>query len=207
MRNLPLLFSGIFFCMAFSWSVLVLIPSKQFGLLTPVALEEGDPKYPEAIVGVAQQGKQAYMDLGCMYCHSQQVRRKGYGADYERGWGDRKSVARDYIRDDRVQLGTMRTGPDLFNIGDRPNDAQWHHKHLYDPQITSPGSNMPPFAFLYKIQKKGEHSAPNALQNIPEQYAPEEGYEVVPTPRAEAVVAYLLSLKHNYELPESRNSQ
>ncbi len=64
---------------------------------------------------------------------------------------------------------------------------------------------MPAFAFLYKKQKIEDAPSPNAL-NFPKGYAgaPESGYEVVPTDRAEALVDYLLSLKINYELPESK---
>jgi cytochrome c oxidase cbb3-type subunit 2 len=35
------------------------------------------------------------------------------------------------------------------------------------------------------------------------EYAPERGYEIVPTRRAEALVEYLLSLKIDYSLPEA----
>lgn len=206
MKNLPLLFVGIFFCIAFSWTGLILSSHVQYGALEPVALEEGTEAYPQAPVGLAHQGKQEYISQGCMYCHSQQVRPKGYGADFERNWGPRNTVARDYIMQERVLLGTSRTGPDLANVGGRTLTRDWHHQHLYDPQITSPGSVMPPFRYLYKLQPiKGEPS-PNAI-TFPKDYPspPPEGYEVVPTRRAEALVEYLLSLKIDYELPEARN--
>lgn len=201
MNRLPLLFLGIFFCLAFSWTGLVLIPHLTTGNLKPIAAEEGEHPMPGKVPGLAAQGQQEYMNLGCMYCHTQQVRTKGIGADAIR-YGDRKSVPRDYIRDPRVQLGTMRTGPDLHNIGDRPNNADWHHKHLYNPQITSPGSIMPHFAYLYRVQEIGDKPSPDAL-DLPDAFAPPKGYEVVPTERANVLVAYLLSLKHSYPLPES----
>jgi cytochrome c oxidase cbb3-type subunit I/II len=38
-------------------------------------------------------------------------------------------------------------GPDLHRIGGRyPN--LWHYEHMRDPRSTSPGSNMPTYAFL-----------------------------------------------------------
>ncbi|WP_269537272.1 cbb3-type cytochrome c oxidase subunit II [Cerasicoccus fimbriatus] len=209
MKNLPLLFFGIFFMLAFSWSGLILSSVIQFGDLKPIALNEGETPMPIARVGVAQQGKEIYINQGCLYCHSQQVRRKGFGADWERGWGDRQTVPRDYILQERVLLGTSRTGPDLMTIGQRQPSADWHHLHLYNPQITSPGSIMPPFRYLYKTQKIGDAPSPNAL-NIPDTFAdeqPPEGYEIVPTERAEQLVEYLLSLKLDYELPESRFAQ
>ena len=177
----------------------------------PGNLNFGEPMYPQAPVGLAQIGKQVYIEQGCMYCHSQQVRPKGFGADFERGWGERQAVARDYILQDRVLLGTMRTGPDLMNVGDRgisQDDGSWHHLHLYNPQITSPGSTMPPFAFLYEKQPIQGAGSPNALAFEPgSEDAPEEGYEIVPSDRAIALVAYLKSLTFRYDLPEAKMAE
>lgn len=209
MKNLPLLFCGIFFCLAFSWTGLILSSQLQFGSLMPTAVEEGDTAvFPRRPSGLAEQGKAVYISLGCMYCHSQQARMKGFGADFERGWGDRQSVPRDYVWQKRVLLGTMRTGPDLMNVGQRLTAADWHHLHLYDPQITSPGSLMSPFPYLYEVKKVGEIPSPDALR-FPPNYAkaPPAGYEVVPSHRARVLVEYLLSLKLDYELPEAKFSQ
>ncbi|MGE9293027.1 MAG: cbb3-type cytochrome c oxidase subunit II [Puniceicoccales bacterium] len=243
MKNLPLLFAGIFFCLAFSFSGLILSSLIQYGHLEPVTEFVNDPNSGEQIpgafveldvdgdgkpdqlvaginqpdeqtfpipsVGLAQQGKELYISMGCLYCHSQQVRRKGFGADFERGWGDRQTVPRDYILQQRVLLGTSRTGPDLMSIGMRQPSAEWHHLHLYNPQFTSPGSIMPPFRFLYETRKVGDTPSPDAL-NIPDNFPgekPPAGYEVVPTDRAKQLVAYLMSLQLNYELPESRFSE
>lgn len=225
MKNLPLLFCGIFFALAFSFTGLILSSHIQLGSLTQttetlvpsdadpsvMVMAEGEPLYPANPVGLAQQGKQEYISLGCMYCHSQQVRRSEFGADIERGWGPRQTVARDYILQDRVLLGTMRTGPDLAHLGGRyAGDAgrDWNHLHLYNPQIVSEGSTMPPFAFLYDVRKVDGVPSKNALTFPPDSpYAPEAGYEVVPTRRAVALVEYLLSLKINYSLPEAPISE
>lgn len=221
MKNLPLLFCGIFFALAFSFVGLVLTSHIQLGSLTQttqtlvpsdddptvMVVVEGDPLYPSKSVGLAQQGKQEYISLGCMYCHSQQIRRADFGADIDRGWGPRQTVARDYIMQERVLLGTMRTGPDLAHLGGRyAGDAgrDWNHLHLYNPQIVSKGSTMPPFAFLYETREIDMEISSNALVFPPEsKYGPKQGYEVVPTRRAEALVEYLLSLKINYSLPEA----
>lgn len=218
MKNLPLLFCGIFFALAFSFSGLILTSHMQLGSLTQttetlvpsdddetvMVMAEGEPLYPAKPVGLAQQGKDVYISMGCIYCHSQQVRRADFGADIERGWGPRQTVARDYILQDRVLLGTMRTGPDLAHVGGRPLNADWHHLHLYNPQITSEGSTMPPYAFLYETREIDGAPSADALQFPPDsEYAPEAGYEVVPTRRAVALVEYLMSLKINYSLPEA----
>ncbi len=216
MKNFPLFFCGIFFTLAFSWAGLVLIGHNQLGSLTTTTERidgetggpvKGNPLYPVSSAGMAMQGKQVYMSMGCFNCHTQQVRRQGLGADYERGWGDRQTVARDYIREERVLLGSYRIGPDLRDVGSRLPESEWHHLHLYNPQITSEGSIMPPFGFLYETRKiKEEIPSPKAL-NLPEEYLAPEGHEVVPTRRAEALVAYLMSLRLDYSLPEAQLTQ
>lgn len=205
MKRMPTLFFGIFLTLALSWSGLILSSFLGMGSLQPTAVEEGELPYPRERSGDARRGREVYADLGCIYCHSQQVRRKGFGADYERGWGDRQTVARDYILEPRVMLGTSRTGPDLTAVGQRRN-SEWQHLHLYNPQITSPGSIMPPFRYLYRIQPIGEKPSSDALMIPPTSPddQPPEGYEIVPTERAKQLVAYLNSLRLDYELPESR---
>jgi len=204
MNRAPLIFLGIFFTLAFSWTGIILTNQLTYGKLQPIVDETENKSYPEALPGLAAQGKLVYQDLGCIYCHSQQVRRPGFGADDKRGWGDRQSVARDYIREGRVLLGTMRTGPDLRNIGARQTSRDWHMLHLYDPQITSKGSIMAPFPFLFETRKIVGQPSPKAIK-LPAPHTPAAGYETVPTPRAEALVAYLVSLKDTYAYPETRN--
>lgn len=221
MKNLPLLFCGIFFALAFSFTGLILSSHKQLGSLTRttetlvpsdndptvMVMPEGEPLFPAMPGGIEQQGKEVYISMGCIYCHTQQIRRADFGADIDRGWGPRQTVARDYITQDRVLLGTMRAGPDLANVGGRifqQGGRDWHHLHLYNPQITSEGSTMPPFAFLYEEREIDGAASKDALKFPPDsKYAPAAGYEVVPTHRAKALVEYLLSLKINYSLPEA----
>ncbi len=215
MKNIALLFCGILFTIAFSYTGLILASQLQFGSLLQTTAEldedgkqiEGDPLFPRRESGVALQGKQVYIELGCIYCHSQQIRREGYGADIDRGWGLRATVARDYIMQGRVLLGTMRTGPDLAHVGGRfagDGGREWHHQHLYNPQLTSKGSIMPPYPFLYEVREIEGQPSPNAVK-IPADspYSPGPGFEVIPTRRAVALVEYLLSLKVDYSLPEA----
>ncbi len=215
MKNIALLFCGILFTIAFSYTGLILASQLQFGSLLQTTAEldedgkqiEGDPLFPRRESGIALQGKDVYIDLGCIYCHSQQIRREGYGADIDRGWGLRATVARDYIMQDRVLLGTMRTGPDLAHVGGRfagDGGREWHHQHLYNPQLTSKGSIMPPYPFLYEVREIQGQPSPDAVK-IPADspYSPGPGYEVIPTRRAVALVEYLLSLKVDYSLPEA----
>lgn len=124
------------------------------------------------------------------------------GGDIARGWGLRQSVAADHLYDTPVQLGSIRVGPDLANIGVRAPDAQWQLLHLYAPQSMTKGSGMPSFKFLFEVRKVGATPAPDAL-NLPPKFAPAAGYEVVPTPAANELVAYLLSLRENVPLYEA----
>jgi cbb3-type cytochrome oxidase cytochrome c subunit len=116
------------------------------------------------------------------------------GPDLARGWGQRRSVAEDYLFDNPVMLGSQRIGPDLANIGVRQPNAQWHLLHLYLPTSEVKGSTMPPYRFLFAKRKIQRQRSPDALA-LPPEGATDPGYEVVPTPEAHALVAYLLSLR------------
>lgn len=202
MNYAPLVFLGIFLTLASSWCGLVLAPYLQYGGLSDTKIEDTGRYYPQDKFGLSWKGRELYRVNGCIYCHSQQVRPAGFGADIERGWGKRRSVSRDYLYDKPVFLGTMRTGPDLANIGARQSSTDWHLSHLYDPQITSKGSIMPPYRFLFEKRKTGAKPSPDALK-LTAEFAPASGYEIVPTENAHALVAYLISLRADANLPEA----
>jgi cytochrome c oxidase cbb3-type subunit 2 len=121
------------------------------------------------------------------------------GPDIARGWGMRQSVAEDYLYDQPVQLGSLRAGPDLANIGVRAPDANWQLTHLYAPSGVVKGSTMPPFRYLFELRIIGATPSPDALQ-FPKEFALPAGYEVVPKPEAKQLAAYLLSLRANAPL-------
>lgn len=210
MNNGPLLFFGIFLTIAFSWSGIVLtnlVQQTDVGATRPHFDATMGTVGPTPPSGEARQGARVYQDLGCFFCHTQQVRREGFGSDIARAWGERQSVSRDYIYDERVMLGTMRTGPDLRNIGARQTDRNWHYVHLFNPRITSERADgsysvMPQYPFLFEQRKIVGERSTEALV-LPAAYAPPDGYEIVPTPRAQALVAYLLSLRTDYTPPEA----
>jgi len=120
------------------------------------------------------------------------------GPDIARGWGMRQSVAEDFLHDNPVQLGGLRAGPDLSNIGARA-DANWQLLHLYAPQSVVKGSTMPPFRYLFEVRKIGREPSSNALK-LPPEFAPPAGYEVLPKPEAVELAAYLSSLRANVPL-------
>jgi cytochrome c oxidase cbb3-type subunit 2 len=204
MNRIAIMFLGIFAVLGLSWTGLVLSNQLSYGSLTPYVSKNDNKAYPEQLPGVAAQGKQVYQDLGCVYCHTQQIGPPGASADIKRGWGVRQSMARDYVREDRVLLGSLRAAPDLRNIGarkpeaNRAYDAAWHLKHLYDARLTSPGSNMPSYGYLFETRKIVGEPSPEAVSFA----TAVAGYEIVPTERANALVAYLLSLKDTFNYPE-----
>ncbi len=198
-----MLFLGCVLTFGSAWLGLVLAPYVQLDREQPLTNDLTNTTYPQPATGIVADGRDIYRANGCMYCHSQQVRPQEFGNDIERGWGSRRSVSRDYIYNRPIMIGTMRTGPDLANIAVRQPSADWHHKHLYNPQMMVPGSIMAPFAFLYDTRKIVGEPSEDALQ-LTGSYAPPDGYEVVPTYEADALVAYLLSLDQSYDLPEAR---
>lgn len=201
MRNGLLFFAGLFAALAFSWAGVVLWPNYQLGRLAPMFDENEGKAFPQRTPGIAAQGRLVYEDLGCAACHTQQVRRPGFGADKERGWGDRQSVARDYIYDTSVQLGESRVGPDLANVGGRktPYDAEDLYKLLY-----AGAGGMPSYKFLFERRVLGDRQSSDYALALHGNLAPAPGTEIVPTPAGRSLVAYLLSLNHPYEYPEAR---
>ena len=194
---------GIFFTIAASVTGLVIIPNWQFQELKPVIKSTG-LQYPERLFGDAHKGREIYISQGCIYCHSQQVREKNYGGDIRRGWGIRRSVPRDYIFDRPHQLGTMRTGPDLANIGARQPSSDWHALHLYDPQITSKGSVMPRFNYFFdEVRADAATRLPGAAIKIPEGYTRNDVKYIVPNERGLQLIAYLKRLNQSFPLPEA----
>jgi len=124
------------------------------------------------------------------------------GADIARGWGARQSVAADYLYDQPVQLGSLRAGPDLANLGVRQPDLKWQLQHLYAPKSLIKDSTMPAYRFLFELRKVGAAPTPAAL-NLTGEFAPPAGFEVVPTPAAVHLAAYLVSQKANVPLYEA----
>jgi cytochrome c oxidase cbb3-type subunit II len=196
----PFLFLATFFTLAVSWLGFVLAPQLQLGNQQQVESRTTGDVYPHMRAGMARQGEQVYRANGCNACHTQQVRYKGFGGDYQRGWGGRdaivQSVNEDYLYDRPAMLGTQRVGPDLANIGLRQTNETYLLLHLYNPQLTVPKSVMPPFRYLFEKRKL-------AAGQKPSEYAlpsdTEKGYEIVPKDEARELAAYLLSL-HSDEL-------
>lgn len=133
------------------------------------------------------EGRVVYAANGCGYCHTQQVRPLAE----DRTFG-RPSAPGDFAYQTPELLGSERTGPDLTNVGVRRGSDVWQYMHLYNPRSVVPESIMPSFAWLFRVVP----TAPPGVTTvpIPPAYAPAHGV-VVPTQKAQALVAYLLSLR------------
>ncbi|MDP4623558.1 MAG: cbb3-type cytochrome c oxidase subunit II [Akkermansiaceae bacterium] len=204
MSKFRYIFIGFMLTFLSSWVGLVLMPVWGLGNFEQTPDPATGEMIPPKLSSLEKEGRDVYIANGCVYCHSQQVHPARVRTDIARGWGVRRTVARDYMNQEVAQMGTMRTGPDLSNIGVRNPSETWHYLHLYNPQITSKGSNMPPFTFLFETKKKDpENPAKDAL-NLPEGFGPGADYEVTPSHEMRALVAYLQSLKLSaYEIPEA----
>jgi cytochrome c oxidase cbb3-type subunit 2 len=200
-----LIYAGVLFTILASMFGLVFEPERQLGgqelaevVVDPVLGTMGE--YPVPLDYNAELGRKVYQSMGCVYCHSQQVRPEGFGADIDRGWGTRRTVSRDYLFDSPHLLGTMRTGPDLANIAVRQPSYEWHHLHLYDPRITSPGSIMPSFRFMYrKGQLRAREKLPRGAIALPET----NGEYIFPKSQAGQLYSYLMTLNKSAPLPEA----
>ncbi|MEM6709225.1 MAG: cbb3-type cytochrome c oxidase subunit II [Pseudomonadota bacterium] len=180
--------AGAAMILLFAALMIVVMPSVQ--LQSASQPPEGLKPYSP----LAAEGRQVYISLGCVYCHSQQPRDPSLGPDYERGWG-RPSVPGDYAYDSPHLLGTMRTGPDLLNIAVRQPSQDWQLTHLYNPRSVMAWSIMPAYPFLF--EHRDEALPDDVVVQLPPDYAPDTGV-IVAKADAIALVQYLLELDRTY---------
>ncbi len=180
--------SGAMVILGGATALMVVVP---YMLLKNIEAPAGLKPYTE----VQLAGRQVYIANGCVYCHSQQPRDIKQAPDALRGWG-RASVAADYAYDTPHLLGTMRTGPDLLNIGARQPSKDWHLGHLYQPRAYTPGSIMPPYPYLFEV-RQGQAKPGETVITLPPAFA-KPGEVVVAKPEALALVSYLIGLDRTY---------
>ena len=194
--DLTRLIAGALAIVTFSIVALVVMPY----FLTR---QTAQPVKPAPYTTAQQAGRAVYIANGCIYCHSQQPRDPSIAPDQQRGWG-RPSVPADYVHDQPHLLGTMRTGPDLFNIAVRQPSRDWHLGHLYQPRAYMAQSIMPAYPFFFE-ERTGTAQAGEVVVTLPPGAAP-AGVRVVARPEAIALVDYLLSLDHTYPVRTGRNA-
>ena len=187
MENEVKLAAGAMVALGVATAALVVLPYVQVRDIKP---PEGLKPYTSAEL----RGRNVYIANGCVYCHTQQPRDRNLGPDHLRGWG-RPSVPGDYTYDKPHLLGSMRTGPDLFNIGVRQPSADWQLGHLFQPRGYVKESTMPSFPFLFDIKDKADKD--EVVVHLPPDVQP-QGKVVVAKPEVLDLVKYLQSLKRNY---------
>ncbi len=209
-----------------AWLAMVVVPFIKMRNLAPVQLTEAADGatgifYPKRTGRVAN-GAEVYAENGCYLCHTQLVRPTYAGNDlYRPDWGGLKSDgdrgdtrretnAYDFFGEKFAQIGVVRMGPDLSNLGRRvesiyavgKNPADWLYAHLYNPRLSPDRwkSTCPSYRFLFEERKiKGSRSA-DALS-----FGSSEDTEIVPDSDAKALVSYLLSMKKDQAVPASLN--
>ena len=114
-------------------------------LIPTVLIESNMPKLASVkpLTALEQHGRDLYVAEGCYTCHSQMIR--PFRAETER-YGE-YSKPGESAYDHPFQWGSRRIGPDLARVGAKYPDL-WHVRHMEDPRSTSPGSIMPPYAWL-----------------------------------------------------------
>ncbi|HEU5396606.1 MAG TPA: cbb3-type cytochrome c oxidase subunit II [Verrucomicrobiae bacterium] len=182
---------------------------QQTGMACDLAVT-GYGKKPEAVsnvvadvklTGIPKDEADALSDKITAAGGKAEVRVYATGPDLPR-WGMRRSVAEDFLWDYPVQLGNSRVGPDLADVGARLPDVNWQLVHLYAPQSAVKGSVMPPFRYLFEKRRIDGVPSPEALQ-LPKEFAPPAGYEIVPTDDAKNLAAYLVSLRADVPLHDA----
>lgn len=153
MKNLNTLLAGVFLAVALPFGALVLSGQSQLGGLGRAAGEEGGALFPSREPGLAIQGRAVYVSLGCVSCHTQQVRPAGQGSDIARGYGVRPSVARDYALQSQVLLGERRLGPDLANYGARTSQIN------VEALLTDPASSGAVWHPSYRFADPAQRTA------------------------------------------------
>jgi len=195
MTRIWLLLLGALATVGFAFIVLVAVPGVMLqDVPRPAELK---PYTPEQA-----RGRAVYIANGCIYCHSQQVRDPAFTTDVQRGWGNRATVPADYVYDRPNLLGTMRTGPDLINVGQRLPDVGWQLLHLYNPRTVAPWSIMPAYPYLFAVRDSAAVRPGERVVTVPGEHAPPPGRVVVATPDALALAEYLISLKRDYPVPQ-----
>lgn len=204
MKNFASLFTIVFFGILSSWVCLLIVSASNlnYSQLKDSVTDEDDVVIVAASEGLAGAGAEVYREMACAACHTQQVRRPGYGGDFDRDWGGRQAVAPDYVLQDTAMIGSRRMGPDLSNVGAR-RDSAWLFLHLYKPTTHVKATTMPAYPQLFRAKEVSGTSAANAL-DLQGNDMPAEGTEIVPTQKGVALVAYLQSLNLDYDLPESK---
>jgi len=133
-------------------------------------------------------GRDVYIQEGCNNCHTQTVR--PLVAEVIR-YGD-YSKSGEFVYDRPHLWGSRRTGPDLARLGGKYPDA-WHYRHMEEPAVMVPHSNMPAYGFLKQVRVDPELTRRKmAVLGFP--YEEAEIAALAEKSEMDAIVAYLQKL-------------
>lgn len=130
-------------------SVILLLSGTLVELVPTMLVKDNVPEISsvEPYTPLELAGRDIYISDGCYTCHSQMIR--PFRSETVR-YGD-YSKAGEFVYDRPFQWGSKRTGPDLHRVGGKYPDS-WHYYHMNDPQSMSPGSIMPPYAYMLETE-------------------------------------------------------
>ena len=139
--------------------------------IVPMFTQAAGPEKPDWVspyTPLEVAGRDIYIREGCYVCHSQMVRPMRAELLRYGEW----TRAGEYRYDHPFLLGSRRIGPDLQRVGGKYPDA-WHYEHMRDPRSTTPGSVMPPYAWLHdrSIDAANVQASVNALRKVGVPYA------------------------------------
>jgi cytochrome c oxidase cbb3-type subunit I/II len=148
----PLLFTAFAIIAVLIGGIAEIVPTVVSGARQ---MESGTAQQP--YTSLELEGRDIYLREGCYTCHSQMIRPM-VAENLRYGDASRMEESR---YDHPFQWGSKRTGPDLARVGGKypgPQGVLWHYRHLMDARATSPGSNMPPYAFMGEARLDGSHT-------------------------------------------------
>ncbi len=139
--------------------------------IAPMFTAKAGPERPDWVspyTPLELAGRDIYIREGCYVCHSQMVRPMRAELLRYGEW----SRAGEYRYDRPFLLGSRRIGLDLHRVGGKYPDA-WHYEHMRDPRSTTPGSVMPPYAWLLErsIDPTEVSATVKALRRVGTPYA------------------------------------
>jgi cytochrome c oxidase cbb3-type subunit 2 len=133
--NIRTFLFGMILTFGSAWLLALVVPYYKTREIKPVPYDEVEDEktgfYFPKRAGTIAQGAKVYAQNGCYVCHTQLVRPTyagndmhrdgvaGFKGDPDRGDTRRETIALDYTGETFAQIGVMRIGPDLANVGTR----------------------------------------------------------------------------------------
>ena len=239
--SLKTFFIGMFASFGLAWMCMIAIPVAKTSARTPVKMNAEDDAayYQHGVSGRILNGAEIYNANGCYTCHTQLIRpdyagtevwrKEGTAGRYHENQGEndpvddidtrRETNIDDYTGEKYANIGLMRMGPDLSNVGYRAESygakvnltgEQWLLEHLFNPRnnhirIGTHGEKLEMKWSICPAQRQMFEETPaNGQNGFFAIIAPtEDGQIMLPKEDAHVLASYLLSLKRDDVLPAS----